>query len=49
MSTRKQSKRTQFLSVVTFVLFLIALAVVLKGFGWCIGGVCDVGADILLP
>ena len=31
-----------------FVLFLVLLAMVLKGMGWCIGGVCDVGVDLLL-
>lgn len=31
-----------------FVLFLIFLAIVLKGMGWCIGGMCEVGADYLL-
>ena len=32
-----------------FILFLLVLAIVLKGMGWCIGGVCEVGTDMLLP
>lgn len=32
-----------------FILFLVVLAIVLKGMGWCIGGVCEVGTDMLLP
>lgn len=35
--------------VILFVLFLLMLAVVMKGMGWCIGGVCEVGADMILP
>lgn len=30
------------------LIFLILLALVLKGMGWCIGGVCEVGTDMLL-
>ena len=32
-----------------FILFLLVLASVVKGMGWCIGGVCEVGTDMLLP
>lgn len=31
-----------------FIIFLILLALVLNGMGWCIGGVCEVGTDMLL-
>ena len=41
------SKR--WVSVVLFVFFLFLLAAVLKGMGWCVGGVCDVGVDMFLP
>lgn len=34
--------------LILFVLFLMLLAAVLKGMGWCIGGVCDIGTDLLL-
>ncbi len=34
--------------ILLFVIFLIFLALVLKGMSWCIGGVCDVGTDMLL-
>lgn len=36
-------------TLILFVLFLILLAIVLMGMGWCIGGVCEVGTDMLLP
>lgn len=49
MTTRKEGKGSQVLSVVLFVLFLIALVVFLKGFGWCVGAVCDVGVETVLP
>lgn len=49
MTTRKEGKGSQVLSVVLFVLFLIVLVVFLKGFGWCVGAVCDVGVETVLP
>ena len=49
MTTRKEGKGSQVLSVVLFVLFLIALVVFLKGFGWCVGAVCDVCVETVLP
>ena len=52
MTTRKEGKSSQVLSVVSvvlFILFLIALVVFLKGFGWCVGAACDVGIDTVLP
>ncbi len=49
MTTRKEGKSSQVLSVVLFILFLIALVVFLKGFGWCVGAVCDVGVETVLP
>lgn len=49
MTTRKEGKSSQVLSVVLFILFLIALVVFLKGFGWCVGTVCDVGVETILP
>ena len=33
---------------ILFVIFLLLFAAVLKGMGWCVGGVCDVGVDRLL-
>ena len=30
------------------IFLLILLALVLNGMGWCIGGVCEVGTDMLL-
>ena len=36
-------------TLILFVLFLVLLAVVLMGMGWCIGGVCEVGTNMLLP
>lgn len=33
--------------LVLFILFLIFLAIVLKAMGWCIGGMCEAGADLL--
>ncbi len=35
--------------VILFILFLALLGAVLKGMGWCIGGVCDAGTDLILP
>lgn len=35
--------------LILFILFLILLAAVLKGMGWCIGGVCEIGTDMILP
>ena len=35
--------------LVLFVLFLAMLVLVLQGMGWCIGGVCDVGSEMILP
>ncbi|EHY30866.1 hypothetical protein [Sutterella parvirubra] len=35
--------------VILFVLFLLMLVLVMKGMTWCIGGVCDVGTDLILP
>ena len=49
MTTRKEGKNSQVLSVVLFILFLIALVVFLKGFGWCVGAACEVGIDTVLP
>ena len=49
MTTRKEGKSSQVLSVVLFILFLIALVVFLKGFGGCVGAACDVGIDTVLP
>lgn len=37
-----------FFRVLLFVLFLIAFAVFLKGMGWCVGGVCEIGMDQVL-
>lgn len=34
--------------LILFVLFLCFLALVLKGMGWCIGGMCDAGTEMLL-
>lgn len=34
--------------IILFIVFLILLALVLNGMGWCIGGVCDVGTEMLL-
>lgn len=35
--------------VILFVLFLLMFVLVMKGMTWCIGGVCDVGTDLILP
>ena len=44
----KEEKKSAWARLILFVLFLIFLALVLNGMGWCIGGVCDVGTDYLL-
>ena len=49
MTTHKEGKSSQVLSGVLVILFLIALVVFLKGFGWCVGAACDVGIDTVLP
>lgn len=36
------------ISVMLFVLFLVALVVALKGLSWCVGGICDVGTSYWL-
>ena len=46
---KKNGPHREWGRLVLFVHFLIILAAVLKGMGWCIGGVCEIGTDMLLP
>ena len=41
-------KPRRWVQILLFVFFLLLLAAVLKGMGWCVGGVCDVGLDMFL-
>ena len=41
-------KKNGWAQIFLFIIFLILLALVLNGMGWCIGGVCEVGTDMLL-
>lgn len=47
MTTRNANVNHPWGRLILFVLFLIVLALVLKGMGWCIGGVCDVGTNLI--
>lgn len=50
MTTANDSKKREgkpWVRLVLFVLFLMLLALVLNRLGWCIGGVCEVGADMV--
>ena len=51
MTPRKENPfgHSHIASALLFVLFLIALAVLLNGVGWCVDGVCEVGTDLVLP
>lgn len=41
-------RQTFIARVFLFIVFLTFLAIVLKGMGWAIGGMCEAGADLLL-
>ena len=49
MKKEQQHPHHEWGRLILFVLFLMVLAAVLKGMGWCIGGVCELGTDMLLP
>lgn len=49
MTKPNDSGHEKWSRLILFVLFLMMLALVLKGMGWCIGGVCDVGTEMILP
>lgn len=44
----KKPRLTPVSRVIWFVIFLGFLALFLKAMGWCVGGICEVGADYLL-
>lgn len=44
---RNQNEGRPWIRLLLFVLFLILLALILNRLGWCIGGVCEVGADMM--
>ncbi len=48
MRANNDRKKNGWAQIVLFIIFLILLALVLNGMGWCIGGVCEVGTDMLL-
>ncbi|MGN1150177.1 MAG: hypothetical protein ACI4SY_05680 [Sutterella sp.] len=45
---RMRFRQTFIARVFLFIVFLTFLAIVLKGMGWAIGGMCEAGADLLL-
>ena len=48
MRANNDRKKNGWAQIFLFIIFLILLALVLNGMGWCIGGVCEVGTDMLL-
>lgn len=42
-------KNPEFVRALTFILFLAALALFLKGMGWGIGQACEVATKIIIP
>ncbi len=48
MRAKNENKKNGWGQIILFIVFLILLALVLNGMGWCIGGVCDVGTEMLL-
>ena len=48
MHANNDKKKNGWGQLILFIVFLILLALVLNGRGWCIGGVCDVGTEMLL-
>lgn len=44
----KSSEKKPWVRLLLFILFLILLAVILNRLGWCFGGMCDVGTDLLI-
>lgn len=48
MHANNDKKKNGLGQIILFIVFLILLALVLNGMGWCIGGVCDVGTELLL-
>ncbi|MFR6359837.1 MAG: hypothetical protein ACLUNV_09625 [Sutterella wadsworthensis] len=47
MRANNDRKKNGWGQIFLFIIFLILLALVLNGMGWCIGGVCEVGTDML--
>lgn len=47
MRANNDRKKNGWAQIFLFIIFLILLALVLNGMGWCIGGVCEVGTDML--
>ena len=48
MRANNDKKKNGWGQIILFIVFLILLALVLNGMGWCIGGVCDVCTEMLL-
>ena len=48
MRATNDRKKHGWAQIFLFIICLILLALVLNGMGWCIGGVCEVGTDMLL-
>ena len=48
MRANNDRKKNGWGQIFLFIIFLILLALVLNGMGGCIGGVCEVGTDMLL-